>query len=52
MATSSSKLAPAQNALSPALFRIITNVFSSVPKLVMALANWSRIMPGRELLAG
>ena len=48
----SSKDAPAQKALSPALFRMITFMLSSSPALVILAANSANICPGKELDCG
>ena len=49
---SSSKLAPAQKARSPADFNIITLVAVSLPEIVMQSASPLSNFPGSELLIG
>jgi hypothetical protein len=52
IAISSSKLAPAQKALSPAERSTMTVACLSCPALSMASAKLCKILPGNELLAG
>src|SRR6056300_928328 len=52
MAMSSSKLAPAQNARSPALFTRMSLTASFSPNSVMVLANFAKTLPGKELDSG
>ena len=49
---SSSKLAPAQKARSPALFTRMSFTASFSPSSVMVLANFARTLPGKELDSG
>ena len=52
MASSSSKLAPAQKALPPSLRSTITRTSGSLPASSMAWAMARRMVPGRLLLLG
>src|SRR6056300_552648 len=49
---SSSKLAPAQKARSPALFTRMSFTASFFPSSVMVLANFAKTLPGKELDSG
>src|SRR6056300_583884 len=49
---SSSKLAPAQKARSPALFTRMSFTASFSPNSVMVLVNFARTLPGKELDSG
>ena len=49
---SSLKLAPAQNVLSPPLFKTMTLMSSFCPASLIVLANFANISPGSELCAG